>query len=196
MDKAEKKQLRGEKKRELIIEKSLELFKEKGYENVTVDMIVEICKTSKGSFYHHFSSKADILNEQFLIADDYYENIYLALPKGCSPKKRCEIFIEEMYIYLEKTFGRDFLVIIYATSLQSENHTYFRNLNRKLFIIYENLLKELLKNHKTAIDFPMLKQTFIQLTMGIIYFWCTQPPSTSLKDNAKPAIQHFLSAFD
>lgn len=196
MNKVEKKQQRGEEKKKLITNKALSLFKEKGYERVTVDMIVKACKTSKGSFYHHFQSKADILNEQFLIADDYYENVYLSLSKELSAKEKCAAFIDEMYNYLEKQFGREFLAIIYATSLQFEKHIYFRNLNRKLFLIYEDLLNHLLESHPaTHLNLPMLKQTFIQLTMGIIYFWCTQPPSKSLKESASPAIKHFLDGF-
>lgn len=190
----ENKQQRGEEKRILISKKALELFKKDGYDQVTVDMIVKACKTSKGSFYHHFKSKADILNEQFVIADDYYEKVYQALPQELTAKERCKYFIDEMYIYLEKTFGREFLTIIYATSLRSEKHLYFRNLNRKLFLIYEQLLKELLALNDSNID--MLKQTLTQLTMGIIYFWCTQPEKESLQKSAEPAINHFLSVFD
>ena len=56
MIKAEKKQQRGEEKRVLIATEALKLFKEKGYKSVTVDEIVRVCRTSKGSFYHHYKS--------------------------------------------------------------------------------------------------------------------------------------------
>ena len=39
-----------------IIESAWELFYEQGYENTTIDDIVEHSETSKGSFYHYFDS--------------------------------------------------------------------------------------------------------------------------------------------
>lgn len=52
------KEIRYEK----IITTSLRLFSEKGYENVTIDMITSEAKVSHGLFYHYFSSKQEILD--------------------------------------------------------------------------------------------------------------------------------------
>lgn len=52
--------------REKIIQKSLELFEQEGYHAVSVNKIVELAHTSKGGFYHHFSSKNEVL---FVIHD-------------------------------------------------------------------------------------------------------------------------------
>ena len=43
------------------MEKAIQLFKAEGFEHVTVDRICQECNVSKGSFYHHFPSKNDIL---------------------------------------------------------------------------------------------------------------------------------------
>lgn len=45
-----------------IIESAWELFYEQGYENTTIDDIVEHSETSKGSFYHYFDSKDGLLS--------------------------------------------------------------------------------------------------------------------------------------
>ncbi len=46
----------------LIIDVSLKLFLEKGYENTSVqDIINGLGGLSKGAIYHHFKSKEDIL---------------------------------------------------------------------------------------------------------------------------------------
>lgn len=44
-----------------MMEKSIEMFKELGYEQVTVPMICKHFGVTKGSFYHHFKSKGDLL---------------------------------------------------------------------------------------------------------------------------------------
>lgn len=52
-----------EKTIEKILEVSLTLFNEKGYEKTTIQDIVNALGMSKGAIYHHFHSKAEILKE-------------------------------------------------------------------------------------------------------------------------------------
>lgn len=47
--------------RDKLFRTSLELFVQKGYDNVAVDEIVQKAGASKGSFYHHFASKSAVL---------------------------------------------------------------------------------------------------------------------------------------
>lgn len=51
------------RKRDLVIETALSLFMRKGYESVSVDDIIAATHTSKGTFYHYFKSKEDIVAE-------------------------------------------------------------------------------------------------------------------------------------
>lgn len=56
--------LRAERKKELkeqIFLQAIQLFKEKGYEAVTVQEIVSVCGIAKGTFFNYFSRKDDIL---------------------------------------------------------------------------------------------------------------------------------------
>ena len=50
-----------QKKRNHVIDIALMMFTEQGYENVSVDDIIAATGTSKGTFYHYFKSKEDIL---------------------------------------------------------------------------------------------------------------------------------------
>ncbi|MGF7032009.1 protoporphyrinogen oxidase/AcrR family transcriptional regulator [Paenibacillus mucilaginosus] len=51
------------KKRDYLMEVALQLFIEKGYEQVSVDDIIAATRTSKGTFYHYFKGKDEILRE-------------------------------------------------------------------------------------------------------------------------------------
>jgi len=63
--------------RRLIIEKATELFLQNGYENTTIqDIINHLGGLTKGAVYHHFSSKNDILLA--VMANMYSENHLLA----------------------------------------------------------------------------------------------------------------------
>lgn len=56
---------------ERILDASLKLFLQKGYEHTTIqDIVDELGDLSKGAIYHHFSSKEDIIEA---VADKLYE---------------------------------------------------------------------------------------------------------------------------
>lgn len=50
-------------KRKKVIDIALEMFIHRGYDQVSVDEIIEAANISKGTFYHYFSSKEDILSD-------------------------------------------------------------------------------------------------------------------------------------
>jgi AcrR family transcriptional regulator len=52
----------SDKTRTLLIEAASRLFASKGYEGTTVETVIQQASVSKGAFYHHFSSKADLLD--------------------------------------------------------------------------------------------------------------------------------------
>ena len=56
-----KRELNSEAKKEMILKKSLELFREYGYEKITITDICDECKVNVGTLYHHFGSKVGIL---------------------------------------------------------------------------------------------------------------------------------------
>jgi len=57
---AKKTQARGEATRAVIMRAATDLFSENGYKGTSVRAIADKAATSMGSFYHHFSDKADL----------------------------------------------------------------------------------------------------------------------------------------
>ena len=58
-----------------IVDAAWELFYEKGYDDTTVDDIIRLSDTSKGSFYYYFSGKDALLDTLSTILDEYYANL-------------------------------------------------------------------------------------------------------------------------
>ena len=57
---------------EKILDVTMRLFSEKGYEHTTIQDIVDALGMSKGAIYHHFKSKEDIIDR---LNDRYYEGL-------------------------------------------------------------------------------------------------------------------------
>ena len=58
-----------------IVSAAWKLFYEQGYDNTTVDDIVEESGTSKGSFYHYFEGKDALLGSLSVLFDEKYEEL-------------------------------------------------------------------------------------------------------------------------
>ena len=58
--------------REKILKSALNLFSEKGYDGVGVDLIAENCGLKGPSIYKHFKGKEEILDVLISNLEDYY----------------------------------------------------------------------------------------------------------------------------
>ncbi|MEN2464458.1 TetR/AcrR family transcriptional regulator [Ornithinibacillus sp. FSL M8-0202] len=78
-----------------MVDAALHLFEKKGFHGVTVNEIVDSIGTSKGGFYHHFSSKDELL---FVIHDTFItyvlEKAYIAKNTYDSPTKKLQQIIK------------------------------------------------------------------------------------------------------
>ncbi|SFA75273.1 transcriptional regulator, TetR family [Lentibacillus halodurans] len=88
--------------RKKIIEEALVLFERYGFHGVTVNQIVDKTGTSKGGFYHHFTSKDELL---FVIHDEFItyalEKATIANETYDDPIKKLQAIIKDFV----KTFG-------------------------------------------------------------------------------------------
>ena len=55
-----------------IVSAAWQLFYEKGYNGTTVDDIIALSGTSKGSFYYYFNTKDELLNTLSVILDEQF----------------------------------------------------------------------------------------------------------------------------
>ena len=64
-----------------IINAALKLFYEQGYDDTTVEEIIEESGTSKGSFYHYFEGKDALFESLSYIFDDEYSRLQDNMPE-------------------------------------------------------------------------------------------------------------------
>ncbi|MFC0212072.1 FAD-dependent oxidoreductase [Paenibacillus chartarius] len=91
------------KKRETVMETALLLFVEHGFEHVSVDDIIARANISKGTFYHYFRSKEDILDE---ISGRQIRLIEEWVKQPPSKVTSLESHINRLFIDLASNIGR------------------------------------------------------------------------------------------
>jgi len=68
-----KRQKQAQETRRILFETAVTLFREKGFDCVTVEEITTRAGTAKGCFYTYFRTKSDIIIEEFKAIDGFYE---------------------------------------------------------------------------------------------------------------------------
>ena len=58
-----------------IVTAAWKLFYEQGYENTTIEDIIDLSGTSKGTFYHYFEGKDALLGTLSVLFDEKYEEL-------------------------------------------------------------------------------------------------------------------------
>ncbi|MFS0864779.1 TetR/AcrR family transcriptional regulator [Fredinandcohnia sp. 179-A 10B2 NHS] len=107
-------------KKQLIMEKALELFAKQGFEATSVQQITEHCGISKGAFYLSFKSKDELilaLIDQFMI--EFITDIDYLVSNSVDTEKLLYDFYFTMYKMFEK--HNDFAKILMHEQTQSFN---------------------------------------------------------------------------
>ena len=130
-----------------IVESAWELFYEQGYENTTIDDIVEHSETSKGSFYHYFDSKDALLSSLSYLFDNKYDELIPTLETYTSAADKLIYLNHELFLMIENKVPLDLLARLLSTQLVTSgekhlldhNRTYYRLL-RKITIEAQKIL--------------------------------------------------------
>ncbi len=119
-----------EAKKDKIIEKSMELFREKGYHTTKVEEITKALGISKGNFYTYFNSKEEVLYEILDIIKSEKIRMLEEIDTNKAPKEILKDFIEDykqyVFKYLKKVtlqnmdnFLKDERVVNYVVEIQN-----------------------------------------------------------------------------
>jgi AcrR family transcriptional regulator len=129
--------------RRRLLESALTLFKEKGFDAVSIDEITQVAGTSKGSFYTYFATKSDIITEEFLLIDEFYERKLPEIRRLKSARSRLTAFTRFQLEYIHSKMGYQTLAILYMNQLSVlDNKKFLTKPTRPLFRIPRDIIAE------------------------------------------------------
>ena len=156
-----------------IVSAAWRLFYEQGYEDTTIEEIVEESGTSKGSFYHYFEGKDALLGSLAYIMDMYsYETLlYLS---------------HELLTMIEESINMDLLARLYSTQLVTRGdkplldhgRTYYRLLRKVISQGRER--GELTKKMSVS----EMVHYYAMCERALLYEWCLRKGEYSLSEEA------------
>ncbi len=114
-----KRKLQALETRTRILESALSRFREKGFDQVSIDEITSSAGVSKGSFYTYFQTKSDIIIEEFRLIDGFYEKKEAAILREPDAAARLTAFTKHQLDYIRKNLGFRTLSILYINQMST-----------------------------------------------------------------------------
>ena len=180
-----------------IVNAAWKLFYEQGYEDTTVEEIIELSQTSKGSFYHYFDGKDALLSTLSLLFDEKYEELMDTLTPKMSAMDKLLLLNSELFGMIENSISLDLLARLLSTQLVTtgekhlldHNRTYYKLLRR--IIAHGQESGEL--NAETSVN-EMVK-LYALSERALLYDWCLCAGEYSLRRYSASVMPAFLSHF-
>jgi AcrR family transcriptional regulator len=196
-EKANKRRLQSQNTKQIIYEQSTKLFKEKGYYNVSVEEITESLGVSVGAFYHHFSSKDDLV---LLWADDLdrnYSDFYNQVKVNPQYQNALNK-IRDMIFFCLGTYsfwGREFTAISYSYMMKDPKAcARMIDPERSFFKIMHELVEQgkLDGSIRQDLDNTEIVQDIVMVTRGAILDWCISGGSQSITTRSATFVSSFM----
>lgn len=169
-----------------IVSAAWRLFYEQGYEDTTIEEIVEESGTSKGSFYHYFEGKDALLGSLAYIMDEKYEELEPTLAKDMDSYETLLYLSHELLTMIEESINMDLLARLYSTQLVTRGdkplldhgRTYYRLLRKVISQGREQ--GELTKKMSVS----EMVHYYAMCERALLYEWCLRKGEYSLSEEA------------
>lgn len=176
----------------MIVEKAVELFKEKGVKNVT---ILDICKElgiTRSSFYYYFKSKEEVFDYYFLSSEIEIMEYLIPL---LATKSSYEQFIHIFKVYMERTtqWGPEIFGYIIQRYMENKN-VMLSPQDIAMRDIYISLLNNAQEKNEIKNMAPVdeLVDTIVYLSVGLSVVWCNQNGDFDYSQRLKETIDSIL----
>ena len=180
-----------------IVNAAWKLFYEQVYEDTTVEEIIELSHTSKGSFYHYFDGKDALLSTLSTLFDEKYEELEETLDPSMPAMDQLLLLNRELFGMIENSISMDLLSRLLSTQLTTSGNKHLLDHNR----IYYKLLRRIIArgqadgqlNNSSSVS-EMVK-LYALAERALLYDWCLCGGEYSLRQYSTVVMPGFLSSF-
>lgn len=179
-----------------IISAAWKLFYEQGYDDTTVDEIVESSETSKGSFYHYFDGKDALLSSLSYLFDEKYDALKDSLPEGTFIKKLCHIN-QELFLMIENSISVDLLSRLFSSQLITKGRRHLLDQDRTYYKLLRDIIQKGRSNNELedSVSVNEVIKAYALMERGMMYDWCLCNGDYSLAQYSKLLLPKFLANF-
>lgn len=180
-----------------IVKAAWQLFYEQGYDNTTIEEIIDYSQTSKGSFYHYFDGKDALLSTLSDLFDEKYETLQASLASHRTAMEQLLFLNAELFAFIESNVSLELLARLLSTQLITNGERHLLNHKRT----YYRLLRQIITAGQEGgtltqtLSVNEMVKIYALCERALMYDWCLCGGEYSLKDYAGSVLPSFLSRF-
>ena len=180
-----------------IVSAAWKLFYEQGYDDTTIDDIVEESGTSKGSFYHYFEGKDALLSSLSFLFDEKYEELMPTMDESMHSIEKLLYLNRELFGMIENTVSLELLARLFSTQLVTKGEKHLMDHNRVYYRVLRSIILQGQEKGEIRDDVTVneIAKVYAMLERGIMYDWCICNGDYSLKNYAVRMMPVFLEAY-
>ncbi len=180
-----------------IVSAAWKLFYEQGYDDTTIEDILEEAHASKGSFYHYFDGKDSLPASLSLLFDDKYDELMQSMDPDMDPIDKLIFLNRELFLMIENTVAVDILSRLFSSQLISSTERSLLDTRRSYYKILRQIAieaqqKGLFREEFTTND---ITKAYAMMERGLMYDWCISSGNYSLCQYAEAIMPAFLKSF-
>ena len=176
--------------RKRIYNTAIRLFKQHGYEQVSVSQIAKAADVGIGTFYHYYESKIELFMKIFVNVEDYFSE-FKALDYNLPAK---EIIHRYFYQYAKLNEAAGIEVVQNLANPQNrkslDGNQDFELILTSILRKYQELGK--IKNNESAEEICDL---FFISARGVMFDWCIKHGKYDLAEKTQFVIERLLSIY-
>ena len=180
-----------------IIEAAWSLFYRQGYDDTTVEEIIQESGTSRGSFYHYFEGKDALLSSLSYLFDRKYEELSPTLDPQQDRFDQLMYLNRELFIMIENSISLDLLARLYSSQLVTRGEKHLLDHNRTYYKLLRQIMAQGQQRGELRSDVTVseLVRVYALCERALIYDWCLSGGGYSLPSTARPCCPCSLAAF-
>ena len=157
-----------------IVSAAWQLFYRHGYDDTTIDEIVEASGTSRGSFYHYFEGKDALLSSLSYLFDEKYEELMETMDMSLSPIDKLIFLNQELFGMIENTVSVDLLCQLFSSQLITKGERHLLNTNRTYYKLLRQITIEGQEQgyFKENLSVNDITKAYAMFERGLMYDWC------------------------
>ena len=178
-----------------IITAAWDLFYEQGYDDTTVEEIIERSGTSKGSFYHYFEGKDGLLGSLSYIFDEEYEKLQATISDDMGAFEKLLYLNRELFSVIEERIDIDLLTRLYSTQLVTKGEKHLLDNKRLYYKLLRKIVTDGQKKGELTDEMTVneIVKLYAMCERALIYDWCLCNGEYSLYSYTKTVMPIFLS---
>ena len=167
-----------------IVAAAWRLFYEQGYDNTTVDDIIEESETSKGSFYHYFNGKDALLSSLSEVFDEKYEELSESLSPELPAIEKLLLMNRELFRLIEDSISIDLLARLLSSQLVTKSEKHLLDHNRTYYKLLRTTIREGQGKGEITKDESVndIVKAYALYERALMYDWCLCNGEYSLSD--------------